>query len=59
MYRHGQLVRLALCERLWARAQISPPDLNIRERLGMTTLGFRGVAGPQTPLLLDLADEFA
>jgi hypothetical protein len=46
MHRHGQLVRLALCERLWARAQISPPDLNVRERLGMTTFGFRGVAGP-------------
>ncbi len=59
MHRHGELVRLSLRERLWSCTQIGPPDLNIRERLGMAAFGFRRVAGPETPLLLELADEFA
>ena len=45
MHRHGQSVCLALCERLWSRAQISPPDLNVGERFGRSTFGFGGVAG--------------
>ena len=45
MHRHGQSVCLALWERLWSRAQISPPDLNVGERFIRSTFGFRGVAG--------------